>query len=261
MMFEGLIRETERYDIQNEQPSSPAVPDILRTSRPREHLSLVESLYDPEVWEGSRLHLRPSDYVHSVAESIAEHALRARRDNSVRPSPLRPAPSSRLEPPAAVTIAPPDYNAWPLTEPISASFSSAAEDAENYPPLPFTVITESNGGDGYGANAYYGPYPATIPTAQRSQPDLSDDNEDYQSTISVPSALQVEVPAELAYRDTEDPAFVAAMMAAEAEANEATAALDDAGVVASTSGLREPHAEFYIAKNRSKITVKFDPPV
>ncbi len=303
MTSEDLIRDTEQYDIQyNSSPQ--ASPDSNRLSRRQEQLSLLESLHDPEVWEGYRSYHRHIEYLNSVADTVAdtvaERAM-APRLRYTEAWPPRPPPPARALSESSTT---PEHYVWPLTEPSSLS---SALDPSAPPPPPFTVTTES---DGEQSGAVDGSGTANQTSRQdlrRPRAEIFDDNEDDDddddsyTSISFVSRTSSDLAARSAARAAAQAAAeeeerleeaqqaearqAAALSsrrsrprriaprAAEADEGEGEGEGDGDGdgeadrgpgesrAVPNGPDVRKPHAEFFIAKNRSKITVKFDPPV
>lgn len=222
MDSDSLLESTSHYEIRYNPPYEPSSsPDA---SRDRERLTLLESLRDPGVLEGSRRLRERNDELYAAMarrELLAEARRSRNRDESES---------------AATTLPNLENCDWPP------------------PPPPFTVTTETDDESDAGEDESSAAVLADRSRRDARWPPESDSDDDGDDELA---ALNSFWEARGDYRALAGPGYARAVRRStpsRIEPRETRAAAAAASAVA-------PHARFFIAKNKSKITVRFDPPV
>ena len=279
MTSDDLLRDTAQYEMHYSSPSNPSAGNSQRTPRNPERLTLLESLNDPEIMQGYR------SYRHLENARNGSERVRRPMQTDYWPSQTQNSPPSRNGSPT-----PPENYFWPLTEP--ASTSTIVEATAPTPP-PFTVTTESAGEITDAdvdismdrlADDLYRDMRRLRPTVSDDEDEDEDDDDDRldddfdfndwiaNEVVRDPSRRGIHpYTVRPARRSTPSP-ITPRLDAAAADggresdvtavaAAPAPAPADGSAAAEPRPNVRKPHAEFFIAKNRSRITVKFDPPV
>lgn len=237
MTPEGLIEGSASYHIRYEDPSSQT-----RSPSPSsgsESIPLVEALHDRAIWDGSRERMRYRDHelegAGYSATGQAENTRRAdflrrhpRRSNNREPAYLRWSTRDEEHTQTSSNL---DYCDWPPLEPVASNGLTRAPT-----PPPFTVIAESDDGSDDGSiRAGYLP-----PMVLRD-----DGSDEYRDAIR---GMHYGFPR---------PARRTSPGRIEPRSNPGTE-----GDGESEAGhILQPSASFFMGEQRSRITIKFEPPV
>lgn len=237
MTPESLVRGSAAYHIQYEDSSTQT-----RSSSPSsasESIPLVEALHDHTVWEASRdmLHRDRDEGAHN--HSAAGESEVARSAASIRryPRTARPrSPSRRHVVEREFTNTQNASNLdncdWPPLESVNTNGLTRAPT-----PPPFTVIAESDDGSD-DVSSGTGPLPPFIAR--------DDGSDEYRDTI-----LELHYGIPRPARRRTSPGRI------EPRSNPGT----EGGSEGAGTDILQPSANFFMGEQRSRITIKFEPPV
>ncbi|KAE9970237.1 hypothetical protein BLS_005001 [Venturia inaequalis] len=239
MTPESLVKGSAAYHIRYEDSSSHT-----RSPSPSsgsESIPLVEALHDRAVWDASRERMRYRDHeldFPGAGYSAAGQAETTRRADFLRRYPRRTGIrehtrsrwSTRNEE-HTQNSSNLDYCDWPPLEPVASNGLARAPT-----PPPFTVIAESDDGSDDGS----------IRTGYLPPMVLRDDGSDeYRDTIR---GLHYGIPR---------PARRTSPGRIEPRSNFVTEGEGES----ETGNVLQPSASFFMGEQRSRITIKFEPPV
>lgn len=249
MSSDDLLQGTSGYQIDYNNQSPHHSSNTSTSSQDEEELSFAESLTDPAVWAGSRQGRAEAadggrDPLGSQAHRRGWQRSRRRLRDQLMQEGSRP-PLPRPEPTPSATANMADDCIWPVAD----STHRAAGVSAPTPP-PYTVTTESDGGS---SDEDEQPSPAILRDRllRDSQWHLDTDDED--------DALRLD-PTWGGRLDRDSIRFGGSGYI-RATRRSTPSRIEPKDASPEGDGLIAPHARFFIAKHKNKITVKFDPPV
>ncbi|KAF2490566.1 hypothetical protein BU16DRAFT_432512, partial [Lophium mytilinum] len=242
MESDELLSGTAGYQIDYNNKSGLHSSNSSASSQDEEEISLAESLTDPAVWAASRLGRAEAldqerDYVEMQHQRLRWQRSRRRLHDELMHE--EPRPPTRHDSPSNATINMADNCDWPVAD---STHSSAGVSAPT--PPPFTVTTESDGDSSEDEQ------PSAAVLRDRLHRDSqwrvdTDDEEDA---------------ARAAFWEPRDGRFGSSGYL-RATRRSTPSRIEPKDASPEADGLIPPHARFFIAKHKNKITVKFDPPV
>jgi hypothetical protein len=225
MSSESLSSGTSTYHIQYDPPPRTRSSSPSESSRDHDDLPLIEALSDPIIWEASRARNELLPGLPPLAP-IRYPGRRVARPRTPRVSSLRAMHLSENEVTSSAQNTLPENCDYP--PPSEAGLGTTELTTAPTPP-PFTVTWESED-DGDADSTSY--------PSRRDHSSSDEDAEESAASLYRLNGLTGRRPAR--------------------RSSPGRIELRDAGEV---EQILQPHARFFIGKNRNKITIKFDPPV
>jgi hypothetical protein len=246
MSSDDLLSGTAGYQIDYTNQSAHQSSNSSTSSQDEEELSFAESLTDPAVWASSRLGRAEAvenerEFLDMQAQRIRWQRSRRRLRDQLWQESSRPDPP-RHESPSNATINMTENCDWPVAD----SIHNSAVGVSAPTPPPFTVTTES---DGSSSDEDEQPSAAVLRDRLRreSQWRLDTDDEDDDARLN-------------GLWEGRDGRFGGSGYLRAARRS-TPSRIEPKDASPEADGLIPPHARFFIAKHKNKITVKFDPPV
>jgi len=244
MSSNDLLSGTSGYQIDYNNQSAHHSSNSSTSSQDEEEISLAESLTDPAVWAASRLGRAEAlenerEFLDMQHQRIRWQRSHRRLRDQLMQEGSRPA--VRYDTPTNATINMTENCDWPVTD---STHSSAGVSAPT--PPPFTVTTES---DGESSVEDEQPSAAVLRDRLRrdSQWRADTDDEDEDARVA-------------ALWEGRDGRFGSSGYL-RATRRSTPSRIEPKDASPEADGLIPPHARFFIAKHKNKITIKFDPPV